>query len=325
MTVDVGALLRELGFSIAGGRADSSWLLLPPEGGPMEVLPTAPAQRLSAHAIRRHLTGPPARPRPLLIGRSATPGVIQQARDGQIDVLTEEPIQLIHRGRVYAAEADQAPLTTPRPRQRPAWTRWAIERHLLIVQQPARQLEIAAALGRSQQSVSQAAHHLGDLVTDRGDGLVAADRAALLAHWLAEYPGAARQELGWYSLEPISAQTDRAAETAAQLELDPLVSGDVAADRLAPWKLPARSRIYVQGPVDLSGDGFVPAPLEDATLITCVSRDPSLWALSELHPTTAGSRLADPVTVCWDLTADAGLDSAEAAEHLAWSIAEGIG
>lgn len=195
-----------------------------------------------------------------------------------------------------------------------------MERYLLLADQPSRQQAIAQTIGTSQQSVSQAARHLGDLIADKGAGLTATDRADLLEHWLGVYTGPGGQEFGWYSLDPVNEQTAKAARVAEVLDVEPLVSGDVAADLLAPWKLPAQGRIYVRGPVDLSGDGFVAAPVRDATLITCIPHDPTIWRLTDLQRTTVNSGdlpLADPAIVYWDLTASSDIDSHEAAERIA--------
>lgn len=323
MGTDVVALLREFGFSIAEGHTDASWVLVSTEASHFEVALTTPVSRLNAHSVRNHIVPSGETPRPLFIGHSATPGVIRQAQEGRIDILTETPTRLIYRGQVHELLEGERSSKQKRYIQRPAWTRWAVERYLLLSHSPARQSEIAAALQTSQQSVSNAARHLGKLVIDHGDGLMAADRSGLLAHWVNEYSGAGGQEFGWYSLDSIAAQTAAATEVADFLDFSPLVSSDVAADHLAPWKLPIKSRIYVKGPIDLGGDGFVPASLEEATLVTCVLADPSLWMLAALHPADVGLPLADPALVYWDLINDDALDNAEAADHLAARIIEG--
>lgn len=99
----------------------------------------------------------------------------------------------------------------------------------------------------------------------------------------------------------------------------PLVSGDVAADRLMPWKLPTRGLIYVDSPIDLSGRGFVAAPLEDATLITCIPDDPTIWRLTEIgaFPIYEDLDLADAALVYWDVLKSNDIDGRDAAEQLA--------
>ncbi|GAA2027549.1 hypothetical protein GCM10009720_04090 [Yaniella flava] len=145
------------------------------------------------------------------------------------------------------------------------------------------------------------------------------DPETLLKHWAERYSGAAGQEFGWYSVAPIVEQTLKAAEVATLLEVGPLVSGDVAADRIAPWKLPTRGRLYTDGPIDLAGDGFVPAPLHDATLVICVPRDPTLWKSTAVgnFPVCDDVTVADPAVVYWDVRNSNDIDSLEAANHLA--------
>ena len=147
-----------------------------------------------------------------------------------------------------------------------------------------RQSVIASALGTSQQSVSNAAGHLAGLVTDCGEGLVATDRARLLEHWRNEYTGPGGQAFGWYSLDPVAEQVSKAVEVAKFLDISPLVSGDIAADRIAPWKLPVRGRVYVDGPVDLADEGLVPAP----------SRRPRSSPASRATPLFTGWSICDP-------------------------------
>lgn len=104
------------------------------------------------------------------------------------------------------------------------------------------------------------------------------------------------------------------------LDINPLVSEDIAADRIAPWKLPSHGLVYVDGTVDLAGEGLVSAPLEEATLITCIPRDPTLHRLVDLRPGTAETEdlpIADPAIVYWDLVHATDMDSSEAAARLA--------
>ncbi|MFJ6419033.1 hypothetical protein [Paeniglutamicibacter sp. NPDC091659] len=318
MNVDVVALLRELDIGIAEGATERSWLLRLPSGESFLVEPTVSLDHVTSHAVRNvssHRSSPVG---PLFVGRTITPGMLEQAKAGHFDVLTEHPLRLVIRGSVYASEDPvQAPVRR-RPSGRAAWVRWAVGRCLLLSTGPQRQPVIADLLGTSQQSVSNAARQLGDLVADGGRGLTAVDKEALLGHWVEEYSGPGGQEFGWYSLDPIVEQTLKAAKAAELCDASPLVSGDVAADRLAPWKLPSRGRIYVNRPIDLGDDGFVPAPVEEATLITCIPRDPTLWRLAHAMPSpgSGASALADAVMVYWDVLASGDMDSVEAAGHL---------
>ncbi len=319
MAVDVATLLRELDVAVTGGSTVGSWLLHAPDGTRIEVTPAPAVERMDAQHVRGALAHGR---RPLLVGASATPTTVARAQAGEVDILTERPIRLIYQGRTYEADEPASSETSRQgtPRGRPAWIRWALERYLLLAKGPVRQPAIAAQLGTSQQAISAAVRKLKDLVTDHGGGVITRDRRALLAHWTAEYAGPGGHQFGWYGLADTREQARVAATVAASLDAQPLVSGDVAADVIAPWKLPARGRIYVRKPVDLAGDGFVPAPLEDATLITCVPRDPTLWRLidAEVERGAPGSLpLADPPIVLWDLLNSSDVDSDAAAEKVA--------
>ncbi|MGJ9403050.1 hypothetical protein [Arthrobacter sp. KK5.5] len=74
----------------------------------------------------------------------------------------------------------------------------------------------------------------------------------------------------------------------------------------------------MKSPIDLGDEGFVPAPVDQATLITCIPRDPTLWRLvTDMQaPGEGATALADAVVVYWDVLASGDIDSVEAAEHL---------
>lgn len=322
MPVDVVDLLHELDFTIAEGRTSLSWQLRAPTGEIYDVELTAPVDRVTAHAarnVRHHLD---AAAWPVLVGESATNGVVADARAGRLNLLTESPLQLIINGTAHTLNQPQ-PLPRPRPTPlRPAWYRWGVERQLLTATTPLRQAALADLLGTSQQTISNAARTLGDLVADRGRGLEAVDRRSLLHHWAGEYPGAGGQEFGWYSLDTAVEQTHKAADIATLLDADPLISGDVAADELAPWKLPTRGRIYITAPVDLTDDGFIPSPIDEATLVTCVPKDPTVWR-SASAPSRHERKLADIALVYWDVRTGGDADSDEAAGQLENYIVKG--
>lgn len=325
MFVDVVTLLRELDVDISDGAGPGAWLLRPPgaDGVQVELEPTV--ERITARTIKgKVFPRPGSMPRQIFVGRTITRSMLNHAEDGLFDILTEDPVQLIINGTAYTTQDQGVVSERIESNRRPAWIRWAMERYLVLADGPARHGEIAEALGASQQAVSKAARRLGPLVENADGGLIARDRTALLEHWLGTYEGAGGQEFGWYSLAPIVEQTLRAVDVAELLEAHPLISGDVAADRLAPWKLPTRGRIYVESPIDLGGDGFVPSPLDEATLITCIPRDPTLFRLSDMGPGSPHEeqRLADAATVCWDVSNSGDIDSDQAAEHLKELIAQ---
>lgn len=318
MGIDVNELLREFGFSIDEGGRGARWSLREPGGRKFTVEPTPPLTHLSAHVVRKLPEEDRLR---LLVAETATDSVVQEALAGRLDILTAHPPRLIHAGHDFALIDSQAALPPARPRTaRTAWTRWAVERYLLLATEPSRQPVIAHTVNTTQQSVSNAVRHLSGLVTETSEGFAATNRAELLQYWFTDYAGPGGVELGWYSLDPVMRQVSTAVEAADLVDVPVLVSGDVAADLLAPWKLPARGRLYLTGHVDLENDGFVPAPLREATLVTCVPADPSLWRLTHLRATTRKPPplpLADPAIVYWDLKTSGEIDSNEAADHLA--------
>lgn len=177
------------------------------------------------------------------------------------------------------------------------------------------QAEDAARLGVTQQAVSRALRALR--------GATAGGTEELLDMFLEEYPGPGGKAFGWYGLDPVTAQTRTAVSLASILELDPLVGGDVAADRIAPWKLPARTRTYLRGVMDLGGEGFGPAPLAEATLICCTPCDQTLWATGTGVEANAQRSVADPALVLWELLHSDDPDSDQAAEHLRRAILTG--
>lgn len=314
--MDVARLLRDLDVVVSNGRSPVSWQLRAPDGMTFDVELRDPVRHLDAHAVRA--IGRSGN-RPLLVAETATDGVLGRARRGEFDLLLAEPPMLAIAGTIYGEAAVPSPEPEARRPGKPAWIRWAVARFLLVDPEPVRQQVIADSLGTSQQAVSQACRALGDLVRTSALGVHAPDRGRLLEHWLRNYPGPGGSEFGWYSLDGVIEQTERAVAAARRLDADPLVSGDVAADRLAPWKLPTRGLVYVSGPIDLGGDAFVPAPLEEATLITRVPRDPTVWALPDYEPAGGSGAyvaLADPALTLWDLRRGLNPDAEEAASHL---------
>lgn len=319
MDIDVVSLLRELDFSIEEGLSARSRLLRSPDNAIFLVAMVPSVQRLTARTLRNFIAHRASAVRPLFVGDTATESVLEQAREGRVDVLTQQPLQLILEGMVFTPEVEQpSPVHRQATAGRKAWGRWAIERCLLLADTPMHQSEIAEYVGVSQQMVSRVCKNLGPLATYTVDGMETLEPVKLLERWRAHYPGAGGQQFGWYSLDPIVKQTLNAVKEAKLLDANPLVSGDVAADRLMPWKLPSRSKIYVDSPVDLGGCGFVPAPLEEATLITCIPEDPTVWRLTEIgtFPIYEDLELADAALVYWDVANSNDIDSREAAEHL---------
>lgn len=327
MEIDVVSLLRELDFSIEAGMSARSWSLRSPQTATFMVTIVPSVERISARTTRNFIVHQGSAVRPLFVGRTATASVLEQARAGLVDVLTEQPLQLILKGTVFSPEFDHpAPVSRKASSGKKAWGSWAIKRCLLLADAPMHQSEIAEYAGVSQQMVSRLCKNLGTLLTSTSDGVETREPMKLLERWADSYPGAGGQQFGWYSLDPIVKQTLNAVDEARLLGARPLVSGDVAADRLMPWKLPTRGLIYIDSPVDLSDCGFIPAALEEATLITSIPEDPTVWRLTEIgsFPLYEDMDLADTALVYWDVLNSNDIDSLEAADHLASMITKPV-
>jgi len=208
------------------------------------------------------------------------------------------------------------------------WGSLAVVRQLL--QRPAAtQRTLAKAAGVSQPRVSQtlAALAAGRLVARQDRGWMAGDFDQLLRWWLDRYPGPGGISTYWYGLTapqdqaqrvvdllwtPTQAGTDVAGEELAA------VSGDVAADLLAPWRAPTRAVIYAHAGADLSAAGLAPSGVEEATVELIMPQDHGVWSApggrggADGRP-GASLPLADPVQILWDVRRGPGPDSGEAA------------
>ena len=194
-----------------------------------------------------------------------------------------------------------------------SWALFTVARRLLAGP-PSTQEDLARRCGVSQPRVSRllARLHADGLVVRTPHGWAPVDWDALADWWLARYPGPGGVTSYWTSLDPPTVQ---AAETLLALNAtDPdnaVLSGDVAADSLAPWRRPVSSVLYVRTGRPLPGLVPVGTP-DEATVTVCAPADPGLWLPSPWQ--ARGHHLADPLQVLYDLSP--GTDRAEAATQL---------
>jgi hypothetical protein len=132
------------------------------------------------------------------------------------------------------------------PRGRPGRSVFSVVRALFALEGGARQAEIAEITHVGQAAVSKALNRL-------------ADRDLVV-------PG----EHGWEV-------TDRAERA------NPAISGDVAADLVAPWRTPRRATLYAQRGTDFSAIGLTPSDASVATLTLVLADDPDVWPISRLR------------------------------------------
>ncbi|GAA3738574.1 hypothetical protein GCM10022225_21930 [Plantactinospora mayteni] len=207
------------------------------------------------------------------------------------------------------------------------WGTFTLVRRLL--KQPyATQQQLADLTGLSQPRVSQALRWFTDqgLVERTGVGWRIRDFDRLLGWWLAEYPGPGGLSTYWYSLDPaitqartVMEQVDTATRRATTVDQPAAVlSGDVAADLIAPWRSPNRAVVYARNGVDPAASGFVPAAEEDATLEFIVPQDPGVWPVGVPGASRRSTPLplADLMQVIWDVHRAPGADAEEAVVRL---------
>ncbi|WBB47445.1 helix-turn-helix domain-containing protein [Verrucosispora sp. WMMA2044] len=201
-------------------------------------------------------------------------------------------------------------------RGRVPWGTFTLVRRL--IQRPyATQQELAVLVGVSQPRISQALAALTDkdLVRRTPSGWVVRDLDEAIRWWLSTYPGPGGISTYWYNLAPVVEQARAIVEMAAQTDAaGVVVSGDVAADIIAPWRAPTRAIIYARDGVNLADAGFVPAGGEEATLELTVPSDPGLCPPS--GQAAPGLPLADPLQILWDVRRSPGPDNEEAAQRV---------
>jgi hypothetical protein len=247
--------------------------------------------------------------------------VLEPGRESGVLRLGNERVQL---GR---PDPDQ-----DRPRGTPGRVPWGwltLVRHLLG-QPPATQRVLADWTHVSQPRVSQILTALAGrrLVRRTGAGWMVRDFDQLLREWLDRYPGHGGISTHWYGLDSPRQQAQAAIH---RLATDPgvrercstapfaVLSGDLAADIIAPWRSPARAVVYARTGVDLAEAGLTPAGEEEATLELIVPADPGVWPLAstQFAPSADSSMpVADPLQVLWDVQRAPGPDSGEAAAKL---------
>lgn len=217
-------------------------------------------------------------------------------------------------------------------RGRTPWQRYAIIRHLLLGESWT-QADLVAVCRVTQPRVSQVLKELqadGFVTRHRPSGTNKAARwevtnmARLVDRWLTTYPGpGGAAPTYWFGLDNI---TDQAVAVQTHLErtraesatsATPVVSGDAAADFIAPYRRSQLAVVYAPSGADLSSLGLTPALRNDATLKLVAPLDASVWP----HPIDDRSRqlapgapfeLADPLQVAWDLKESGRPDSDQA-------------
>lgn len=332
--------LRALGFRL-GSTAGSHWDLTLPNARQAQRTARGDRGRITLSEARKRGDQVGSQ-RTLLVAPSASPGVIDAAKLGRWDLLLWEGPSAYINGVLYEAIGGGIPIDAPRrrdreglpaPRTQPAplppglsgsplpgigdpaasgtaptlahtggrlpFTRWAVARALLLYG-PTAVASLAAMLGVSRQGAGRALAQWGALVSRSSAGeWHAAHSDELLAAWKQAYQGPGGSLTGWRHALPLEGQVRAATLVAQDAGASPLL-GVAAASGTG---LPATVPVFVRHEVDLSGVGFERVPLEQATLIMRVPKDPTLWATA-VPAVVAGT----PVASVDELTATSSVN-----------------
>ncbi|MFD9669962.1 hypothetical protein ACFWAY_51915 [Rhodococcus sp. NPDC059968] len=313
-------LLRRAEVRVVSGGPTDLDLVLP--GGGAVAVKVRVFGRPPTPSIVEGLRDGHRKDRFLLVTPRATSYLRDLAAEGVVDVIAVEEGCVVIGGveHTAAASAEAGSEVGALRRGRRPWTRWAVERLLLLAEQPLTQVELAAVLQVTQQSVSHVLRgHRFASRTDRG--WVIGQRAEALDELLEEYPGPGGASTYWYGLDPAVRQAEAAATWCAERGVGCVLTGDVAADVYAPWRLPAVAGLYSSELLDFTAAGFTPATDAEYTLVVTVPQDRTLWrtAAAAAQPRAR----VDPIIALHDVLAGPGPDAAEAGEHLREAILDG--
>jgi DNA-binding Lrp family transcriptional regulator len=290
----------------------------------------------------------------LLVTPTATADTVRRAAELGVSLIAlDSDSKDGARGHLALGPGDVRPLGRPRtdpapgPRRTgvPAWGESQIVKALLLLGGRT-QTELAHGASVSQPRVSQVLKRLAEkgLVRSATTASSAAaegshrpepprrtwdvvDWDRLLRHWIEIYPGPGGVTTYWYGLDPPSQQARAAlgvlGEASAGRDAGVLVSGDVAADVIAPWARPVRATLYAAIGADLSPAGLTPCPAADATLALIVPEDAGVWIMARLwwqavgrDAAHEGLTLADPLQVLHDVRVSPSVDTDQVTETL---------
>lgn len=308
-------LLRRAGVRISGGNLDSLSLTLPDHA--QVTVRVHPVDAPPPAAKVRSLLERPERI--LIVSPRGGKAVNEAASHGRMDLITIDPASVFIAGQRRLEEDSKA--RNESFHGRAPWGRWAMERALVLSPAPMKQQHLADSAAISQPAVAKHLKNLTQWVHRVQGGWEVRDRRSMMLQWLEDYPGPRGASTYWYSLDPPSDQARKAASFAAFMDAEPLVSGDMAADAYAPWRLPDNVQIYVRQAVDLTDAGFTPASRDEATLTLTIPQDPTLWATADSSEHAGGLPLADPLVVLQDLIRGEAVDSPDAVAHFQEFIA----
>jgi hypothetical protein len=229
----------------------------------------------------------------------------------------------------FDLSADEVVLTVSKRRPgRAGWGVFSVVRALLALAPDASQADLARYASIGQPRVSQVLSDLvkRGLVERTPDGWNVRSVDALVRWWTDNYPGPGGIATHWYGLASVTDQARSAYRLLFSMGARPVVSGDVAADLVEPWRVPQHALLYTDQGGDLAVAGLTPAPALDSTLTLVVPADRGVWPMSEaphrweLSDSGEVAR-AGALQVLYDLMGATGADAADAADvWRAWML-----
>lgn len=194
-------------------------------------------------------------------------------------------------------------------RTRAPWARFGILRLLGLTNKPLSQAEIASGLGITQAAVSQNLATLGPIVEKSKSGWRARGFHLIAKEFLDTYPGPLGLERYWTGAEPVHEQVSKVLSARPEARL----SGDYAADLLAPWRMPSLIVFYAKSDLQLEDLGFIETDRERASLVEVIPADRTIWETAKL---SKEPKVLDPLMVAYDMRRSRGVDTPEAVEQL---------
>ncbi len=281
---------------------------------------------------RTHDIRPAPERHALLVADTITSEALERAWAHGWSVVTDDGAGRVRLAeRTLRLESTTSAPKPKRPRGRPGRGVFAVVRALFAMEDGARQEEIAEFAHVGQAAVSKALNRLADLdlVARRPHGWEVTNRAGAVSWWLVNYPGPGGIETHWFGVESISDQAYHAYATLDRERSRPIVSGDIAADLITPWRTPRRATLYAKRGADLNEAGLTPSDASAATLTLVLPQDAGVWPVSNA-PVLIAMRghgnvaRANAFQVLYDLSRSPGPDVDEALEAWrTWMVASG--
>lgn len=270
----------------------------------------------------------------LLVANTLSPEVRRILAGAGVSHVTSRHLELFFDTDHIFFSLDEA--TAPErgtPRTEATWLPWRGRSAFQVVRriiqrglhQPQQQL--ARDAGVSQPRVSQVVAALDGLDLVDLDNRVVTDLEALLDAWLTRYPGPGGIETRWFAPE-LPRAVAAAIEHADRKDVEVLLSGEVAADQLAPLALPTTAVMYASDVLDLTPAGLVRTPDPETAVLTVIAaKDPTVGPPMDTEPTeatVAGTtcRLADHLQVLWDVNRSTSIDAPQQTAHLRHRLLE---